>query len=149
MVIFIYLIIYSASPINYTNMKTTNQNSHTHRGKKKKPVWQGHHKLQLSPITEGPLFNIRVIYWRSGSDRVPASRRLRKASQAGYSKVLSHAFSARFIFTPRAFINHCFKKIQKNLKHRENITQFGEREHFYFLGRLQKNEHFNKHCEHC
>ena len=29
-ILFIYLFIYSASPINYMYMKTTNQNSHTH-----------------------------------------------------------------------------------------------------------------------
>ena len=106
-------------------MKTTNQNSHTHthththtQRKEKKNCMAGTPQ-QLWPITVGPLFNIRVIYWRSGSDRVPARRRLRKASQASYSKALSHAFSARFIFTPHAFINHYFKTIQKNLKHRE------------------------------
>ena len=119
MVIFIYLFIYSASPINYTNMKTTNQNSHTHTQRKEKKTCMAGTPQQLWPITVGPLFNIRVIYWRSGSDRVPARRRLRKASQASYSKALSHAFSARFIFTPHAFINHYFKTIQKNLKHRE------------------------------
>ena len=52
---FIYLFIYSASPINYMYMKTTIQNSHTHTHteKRKKSCMAGT-RQQLSPITVGP-----------------------------------------------------------------------------------------------
>ena len=38
-VLFIYLFIYSASPINYMYMKTTNQNSHTYTEERKKTLY--------------------------------------------------------------------------------------------------------------